>query len=103
VPAWHRASVTHPNLLTQLLEKLKRPGLLGLIGRSQEKRCQKQLHSYFQELGRRIAGMKLEQLADPQNGAPPVPGQKPPALELSKESIDALHHFADSLREVMTT
>lgn len=54
-------------MLTELLEKLKRPGLLGLIGRRVEKRCQGQLHTYFSELGRRIAGLGLEQLADPQH------------------------------------
>lgn len=52
-------------MLTKLLEKLKRPGLLGVIGMRAEKKCREQLHTYFQELGRRIAGMSLEQLADP--------------------------------------
>lgn len=51
-------------MLTQLLEKLKRPGLLGLIGRKVEKRCEKDLHAYFTALGRRIVGLELETLAE---------------------------------------
>lgn len=54
-------------MLNQLLEKLKRPGLLGAIGIQREKHCQAQLHTYFKELGRRIAAMDLQQLADPQH------------------------------------
>lgn len=53
--------------LFHLLEKLKRPGLLGVIGMRVEKRCREQLHTYFQELGRRIAAMGLEKLADPES------------------------------------
>lgn len=52
-------------MFTKLLEKLKRPGLLGLIGMRVEKRCREDLLSYFGNMGRRIAGMQLEQLADP--------------------------------------
>jgi len=54
-------------VLKQILEKLKRPGLLGVIGMRVEKRCREDLHSYFVNLGRRLAGMQLEQLADPES------------------------------------
>jgi hypothetical protein len=53
--------------LAQLLEQLKRPGLLGIIGMRAEKKCRQQLHTYFVALGHRIAAMGLEQLADPES------------------------------------
>jgi hypothetical protein len=49
--------------LTPLIETLKRPGLLGLIGQRSEKRMRQALESYFQVLGRRVAGLNLESLA----------------------------------------
>jgi hypothetical protein len=54
-------------ILSQLLEQLKRPGLLGVIGIRAEKKCREQLHTYFVALGHRIGAMNLEQLADPES------------------------------------
>lgn len=41
--------------------------------------------------------------AAPVPGGPPVAGPKAPELQLSKESIDCLNHFAETFKEVMTT
>lgn len=41
--------------------------------------------------------------AVPVPGGPPVAGPKAPELQLSKESIDCLNHFAETFKEVMTT
>src|SRR6266704_1628125 len=46
--------------LSALVETLKRPGLLGLIGQRAEKRLRQGLEAYFHILGRRIAGLNLE-------------------------------------------
>lgn len=51
-------------MLSQILETLKRPGLLGLVGNRIERRCRQELHSYFESLGRRIAGLNLEDLVE---------------------------------------
>lgn len=48
--------------LTPLLETLKRPGLLGLIGQRSERRLRQSLEAYFNVLGRRAAGLNLESL-----------------------------------------
>ena len=52
-------------MIAELLEKAQRPGLLGVVGKAVQKRCQKDLAGYFAHLGKRIVEMKLEQLADP--------------------------------------
>lgn len=52
-------------MFTQLLEKLKRPGLLGLIGMRADKRCRAQLLTYFTALGHRVAALELQNLAEP--------------------------------------
>ncbi len=57
-------------MLTELLEKLKRPGLLGVLGMRVEKRCRLQLETYFAALGQRVLNMNLEGLADPESFAP---------------------------------
>jgi hypothetical protein len=49
-------------MLTTLIEKLKRPGLLGIMGSNAERDFRKALANYFQILGRQIAGLKLEAL-----------------------------------------
>jgi len=49
--------------LTAIVETLKRPGLLGVLGQRSEKRLQKGLEAYFHILGRKVAGLNLEQLA----------------------------------------
>src|ERR1700739_1074836 len=46
-----------------LVERMTRPGLLGLIGKTVQKRCERDLKSYFSALGKRITDMKLEDLA----------------------------------------
>jgi len=52
-----------PNL-TELLETLARPGLLGLVGKTVEKRAQAHLAMYFRILARRVVGLGLERLAE---------------------------------------
>ena len=54
--------------LAEFLEKAKRPGLLGLVGKTVQKQCQRDLESYFSSLGERIVEMKLEDLAHPERG-----------------------------------
>ncbi len=51
--------------LAEFLEKAQRPGLLGLVGKTVQKRCQRDLADYFGALGKRIVEMKFEELADP--------------------------------------
>lgn len=51
--------------LAEFLEKAKRPGLLGLVGKTVQKRCQRDLAGYFTALGKRIVEMKFEDLAHP--------------------------------------
>lgn len=46
-----------------LVERMTRPGLLGLIGKTVQKRCERDLKGYFSALGKRITDMKLEDLA----------------------------------------
>jgi hypothetical protein len=50
------------------LEKALRPGLLGLAGKALQKRCAKELRTYFASLGSRITEMKFEDLAHPARG-----------------------------------
>lgn len=50
---------------TSLLERLTRPGVLGLAGRAIEKRCQDELESYFRKLGAAVKKLNLEELAGP--------------------------------------
>lgn len=51
--------------LVAFLEKAQRPGLLGLVGKTVQKRCTKDLKEYFTALGKRIVEMRLESLAEP--------------------------------------
>lgn len=51
--------------LAEFLEKAQRPGLLGLVGKSVQKRCQRDLAAYFSSLGKRIVEMKFEEIAHP--------------------------------------
>ena len=51
--------------LKDFLEKAQRPGLLGLVGRTVQKQCQRDLAAYFRSLGKRILEMKFEEMADP--------------------------------------
>lgn len=46
-----------------LIETLKRPGLLGLLGQRAEKRMRQAIETYFEILGRKAAGLKLETLS----------------------------------------
>ncbi len=55
--------------LAEFLEKAQRPGLLGLVGKSVQKRCTADLKTYFSALGKRITEMKLEELAHADRGA----------------------------------
>jgi hypothetical protein len=57
-----------PGTLAELLETMQRPGLLGVAGKAVQKRCQKDLTSYFAALGKRISEMKFEDLADVNRG-----------------------------------
>jgi len=52
--------------LAAFLEKAQRPGLLGLLGKTVAKKCEKELRMYFESLGERILEMKFEELADPE-------------------------------------
>ena len=54
--------------LIGFLEKAQRPGLLGLAGKTVQKRCTKDLKEYFSALGKRIVEMRLESLAEPGRG-----------------------------------
>lgn len=50
------------------LEKAQRPGLLGLVGKTAVKKCQRDLATYFRSLGARIKEMKFQDLAHPTRG-----------------------------------
>lgn len=54
--------------LTDFFEKAQRPGLLGLVGKTIQKRCTKDLGEYFAALGKRIVEMRLESLAEAGRG-----------------------------------
>lgn len=54
--------------LALFLEKAQRPGLLGLVGKTIQRRCTKDLKEYFAALGKRIVEMRLESLAEPGRG-----------------------------------
>jgi len=49
-------------MIATLIEKLKRPGILGVSGKNAERDFRHALQNYFQILGRRVAGLKLETL-----------------------------------------
>lgn len=49
--------------LTPFLERLNRPGLLGLAGKALARRCTKELTSYFRKLSAEVRKLKLENLA----------------------------------------
>lgn len=51
--------------LAEFLEKAQRPGLLGLVGKTVLKQCQRDLSDHFCSLGKRIVEMKFEDMADP--------------------------------------
>lgn len=50
-------------ILARIEEKLKRPGLLGRIGKQHENQLAKHLESYFRVLGRKVAALHLPQMA----------------------------------------
>jgi hypothetical protein len=54
--------------LAAFLEKAQRPGLLGLLGKMVQNRCERDLKQYFRALGQRIVEMRLESLAEPGRG-----------------------------------
>lgn len=54
--------------LAEFLERAQRPGLLGIVGRTVAKQCQRDLEDYFTFLGKRVKEMKFEELADPDRG-----------------------------------
>jgi hypothetical protein len=54
--------------LAVFLEKAQRPGLLGLVGKTVQRRCTSDLKGYFSALGNRITEMRLESLAEPGRG-----------------------------------
>lgn len=49
--------------IAKLLTEAQRPGLLGLIGKTIEKRCRLDLQAHFADLGKKIKALKLESLA----------------------------------------
>lgn len=55
--------------LRDILERTSKPGLLGLAGRSAEKRCAADLADYFKSLGKRIIALGLQNVAAGQPNA----------------------------------
>lgn len=53
--------------MKELVERLARPGLLGVVGQALEKRCRRDLEAYFKVLGRRVVGLELGKLAEQDN------------------------------------
>lgn len=53
--------------MKELVERLARPGLLGVVGHALEKRCRRDLEAYFKVLGRRVVGLELGKLAEQDN------------------------------------
>ncbi len=49
--------------LANIVETLKRPGLLGVVGLRAEKRMQQALEAYFGVLGKKIVSLNLEKLS----------------------------------------
>lgn len=47
----------------ELIEKAKRPGLLGIVGKSVEVQCRQDLIAYFKLLKRKVLALNLEKLA----------------------------------------
>jgi Phage Mu protein F like protein len=101
-------------LLTELTEKLGRPGLLGLAGRRIEKRCRAELKAYFTHLVREIIGLHLERLVEHATketakhsveiSVANVLRHRTPLLKAILESniaeamlkADKIHHFAEA-------
>jgi hypothetical protein len=54
--------------LAAFLERAQRPGLLGLVGKTVQRRCTSDLRTYFNALGKRIVEMRFESLAEPGRG-----------------------------------
>jgi len=52
------------DILLELTEAMKRPGLMGVVGKSIEVRCRRDLAGYFKNLAADIAKLKLEDLVD---------------------------------------
>lgn len=52
------------NILEQITEAARRPGLMGLAGRALEKRCQRDLEGYFRKLTAEVEKLHLESVAD---------------------------------------
>jgi hypothetical protein len=57
--------------LAEFLEKVQRPGLLGLLGKAAQKKCQRELAMYFSSLADRVKEMKFEEYAEPSRGIDP--------------------------------
>lgn len=51
------------NIIEQLTEAARRPGLLGLGGKAIEKRCRLDLEKYFRRLTEEVTKVRLEELA----------------------------------------
>jgi hypothetical protein len=51
-------------VISEIIETLKRPGLLGLVGSRIEKRARRDLELYFSHLGRKIAALELERAVE---------------------------------------
>lgn len=52
--------------VTSIIERIGRPGLLGLAGRVKEKACAKELRQYFSALGQGILDLHLENMSTEQ-------------------------------------
>ena len=81
-------------ILTELTEKLARPGLLGLAGRRIEKRCQRELKTYFELLGNEILSLNLERVVEHVTKETAVH-----AVEMSLQN--ALRHRSPVLKAVL--
>lgn len=51
-------------MLTQIIETLSRPGLLGIVGRTAENRLARALQAYFRMLGQRVLALNLQGLTE---------------------------------------
>lgn len=49
-------------MIKELIEKMHRPGLLGVVGKAAEAQCRRDLEGYFQLLKKRVMDLKLEEL-----------------------------------------
>lgn len=97
-----------------LIEKMGRPGLLGLIGKKLERRATDRFEQYFKSLSRRIAALGLEQLAAVDNVeiarhvaemklgnvirvyTPLLQALLQFTIEDGMQAADKIHHFAEA-------